>query len=149
MTQSAKTPGREKRTRRGSMNHLRLTVTNIDKAREFYEPFLVFMGYELMQRSDVRLAWTAPGPAGGHQHVIVTMAGEAHALNQADGLRPGLHHFAFAADSRAEVDKLHAIMSAAGAEIEGPPAEYHYQPGYYAIYFRDPDDTKLEFVFVP
>jgi hypothetical protein len=28
------------------------------------------------------------------------------------------------------------------------PAEYDYEPGYYAVFFSDPDDMKLEFVHV-
>jgi hypothetical protein len=29
-----------------------------------------------------------------------------------------------------------------------PPAEYGYEPGYYAVFFVDPDDFELEFVHV-
>jgi hypothetical protein len=31
-----------------------------------------------------------------------------------------------------------------------PPAEYPQDaPGYYAVFFRDPDGLKLEYVFTP
>jgi hypothetical protein len=30
-----------------------------------------------------------------------------------------------------------------------PPADYSYEPGYYAVFFSDPDGMKLEFVHVP
>ena len=29
------------------------------------------------------------------------------------------------------------------------PAEYGYTPGYYAVFFADPDGIKLEVVFEP
>ena len=29
-----------------------------------------------------------------------------------------------------------------------PPAEYGYEPGYYAVFFVDPDGFELEFVHV-
>ena len=29
------------------------------------------------------------------------------------------------------------------------PSEYGYEPGYYAVFFRDPDGLKLELVHVP
>lgn len=29
------------------------------------------------------------------------------------------------------------------------PAEYGYEPGYYAVFFSDPDGLKLELVHVP
>jgi glyoxylase I family protein len=36
-----------------------------------------------------------------------------------------------------------------GAEIESGPEEYWYQPGYYAVFFYDPDGVKLEIVHIP
>lgn len=61
----------------------------------------------------------------------------------------GLHHLAFEASSRAVVDERFAWASANGMEIENPPEEWPYVPGYYATFFRDPDGMKLEVVFVP
>ena len=37
----------------------------------------------------------------------------------------------------------------AAAQILDPPAEYPYAPGYFAVYFADPDGLKFEFAFVP
>ncbi len=37
----------------------------------------------------------------------------------------------------------------AGAEIESEPREYDYTPGYYAVFFRDPDGIKLEVLHRP
>jgi glyoxylase I family protein len=37
----------------------------------------------------------------------------------------------------------------AGIPILDPPAEYDYTPGYYAVFFADPDGLKLEVVFEP
>ena len=34
-------------------------------------------------------------------------------------------------------------------QIENEPAEYDYIPGYYAVFFHDPDGIKLEIVHVP
>ena len=33
--------------------------------------------------------------------------------------------------------------------IESVPQEYSYIPGYYAVFFYDPDGIKLEIVHVP
>jgi glyoxylase I family protein len=33
--------------------------------------------------------------------------------------------------------------------IESGPQAYWYQPGYYAVFFYDPDGLKLELVHVP
>jgi glyoxylase I family protein len=61
----------------------------------------------------------------------------------------GLHHLAFAADSRAIVDERAAWLREQGATIESGPQEYQYTPGYYAVFFYDPDAIKLEIVHKP
>jgi len=36
-----------------------------------------------------------------------------------------------------------------GATILDAPAEYPYSPGYFAVYFTDPDGLKFEFAHAP
>ena len=62
---------------------------------------------------------------------------------------PGLHHLAFDADSREQVDGLYTVLKAVGARVLDPPAEYDYCPGYYAVFFADPDGIKLELCHTP
>ena len=40
-------------------------------------------------------------------------------------------------------------MRANGALLESEPQEYTYMPGYYAVFFYDPDGMKLEILHVP
>jgi glyoxylase I family protein len=61
----------------------------------------------------------------------------------------GLHHIAFAAASRAGVDELYEKLKADGTTILDSPREYPYFPGFYAVYFTDPDGMKLEFAYSP
>ncbi len=58
----------------------------------------------------------------------------------------GVHHVALAAASREVVDERAAWLREAGATIESGPKEYDYSPGYYAVFFHDPDGFKLEIV---
>ena len=74
---------------------------------------------------------------------------EAQAEGGFDRYRIGLHHVAFEAASRAVVDERTDWVRAQGAEIESEPQEYAYMPGYYAVFFYDPDGIKLEIVHVP
>lgn len=63
---------------------------------------------------------------------------------------PGLHHLAFRAADRADVDALYALLQRIGAKVLDAPAEYpQYSAGYYAVFFTDPDGLKLEYVFKP
>jgi glyoxylase I family protein len=61
----------------------------------------------------------------------------------------GLHHLAFEAHSRGAVNERAGWLRAQGAEIESGPEEYAYLPGYYAVFFYDPDGMKLEIVHIP
>jgi catechol 2,3-dioxygenase-like lactoylglutathione lyase family enzyme len=65
--------------------------------------------------------------------------------------RVGLHHLAFKARQRADVDVFHSFLVREGVSIlEGGPADYpQYAPGYYALFFADPDGMKIEFVHCP
>ena len=61
---------------------------------------------------------------------------------------PGLHHLAWSAESREDVDRLHELLIGTGATILDAPADYpRYGPTYYAVFFADPDGLKLEYVF--
>jgi glyoxylase I family protein len=68
---------------------------------------------------------------------------------EVDRYRVGLHHVAFEASSRAAVDDRADWLRERGEEIESGPEEYSYQPGYYAVFFYDPDGIKLEILHVP
>ena len=133
----------------GSTNHVRFTVSDVPRARAFYDPLLGFMGYELAEQSETRLAWKMPSPAGNRQWVILSVASGEGQQRKHDRYSPGLHHFAWNTDSRGEVDRFHDLLLERGVEVLDPPAEYDYEPGYYAVFFSDPDGLKLELVHVP
>ena len=56
----------------------------------------------------------------------------------------GLHHVAFGARSRKLVDRCASWLGDQDIQIESGPKEYDYTPGYYAVFFYDPDGLKLE-----
>jgi catechol 2,3-dioxygenase-like lactoylglutathione lyase family enzyme len=137
---------------RGSINHLALTVSDLVRSTEFYDKVLGFMGYARVevpeatqQLMKTRLhAWASPNGSVTLRPARGESAGKVHDRNA-----PGLNHMAFNADNRADVEKLHSLLKESGAQILDPPAEYPYFPGYFAVYFIDPDGFKLEFVFWP
>lgn len=58
---------------------------------------------------------------------------------------PGLHHVAFAVETRADVDTAHAAAVDAGAEVLHAPRLWpQYRADYYATFFLDPDGFRLE-----
>jgi glyoxylase I family protein len=133
----------------GSINHLRLSVRDAAASEAFYDPLLSMLGYAQVARDDGGRAWGRRDPGARTQWLILTPAAPEPRDAPHDLTAPGFHHLAFNADSRAQVDAAHALLRDNRAQILDPPAEYDYEPGYYALFFRDPDGFKLELVHSP
>jgi len=137
---------------RGSINHIALTASDLVRSTEFYDRVLGFMGYARVEVSEAtqqlmktRLhAW-----AGPNSSITLRPAKGESAVKAHDRNAPGLNHLAFNAENRADVEKLYSVLLHIGAQILDPPAEYPYFPGYFAVYFTDPDGIKFEYVFWP
>ena len=130
----------------GSMNHLGITVSDLAGATErFYAPLLSVLGYQLVEDLPEMSLWLAPA---GHS-INLWQARDGLAGRRPERYAPGFHHFAFNADSRQEVDGCYALLQREGIEILDAPAAYDYAPGYYAVFFADPDGLKFELVHIP
>ena len=132
-----------------AVDHFDLVVSDFERSEAFYLGLLEPLG------------WRKTGKIAGERGEPVQYfnRGEtAFSLRQAqsdahptpfDRYAVGLHHVAFGAPSREAVDERAEWLRAQGAEIESGPKEYDYRPGYYAVFFYDPDGIKLELVFAP
>jgi len=128
------------------VHHLDLVVSSIDRSFPFYRQLLEPLGYTRVgevagERSETIWYLGGAGVAVGLR--------EAQTAGAFDRYRIGVHHVAFRAASREVVDERHRWALGRGVEIESPPKEYSYIPGYYAFFFYDPDGIKLEVVHVP
>jgi catechol 2,3-dioxygenase-like lactoylglutathione lyase family enzyme len=128
------------------VHHVDLVVTSIERSLPFYTELLGPLGYHRVsevegERGETIWYLGGPGTAIGLR--------EAQSDARPDRYAVGLHHLAFEADSRAQVDELAAWVRGQDVEIESAPQEYAYVPGYYAVFFYDPDGLKLEIVHVP
>ncbi|MBP2427990.1 VOC family protein [Bradyrhizobium elkanii] len=141
-------PGTPHAERTGTINHLRLTVSDIARAKAFYHPVMERLGYLLVEESRTRLAWASWAPHGTLHWFIMSVANPDSPNKAHDRYSAGFHHLAWNVGSRAEVDGFHDFLLARGVQILDPPAEYDYEPGYYAFFFSDPDDLKLEIMHV-
>ena len=128
---------------RGQMHHIDLTVGDLGRSRPFYELVLGFLGYRCVKSADRLVVWELDLPDGVCGFAIRS----AERARAHDRYTPGLHHLAWNADSREDVDRLHEKLRDAGVAILDAPAEYpQYGTGYYAVFFADPDGLKLEYV---
>jgi glyoxylase I family protein len=135
---------------RGSLSHLDLTVVDLQRSVDFYHRVLGWLGYRGLDEVGAGApCWGISEPCGGFFTIALKPARAESRTTGHDRYAPGLHHLAFHADSRDDVDAFHDFLLGIGATILDPPAEYDYTPGYYAVFFADPDGIKLEVVFEP
>jgi len=138
------------------IDHIQITVKDMDVAVPFYDKFLPLLGFDRPSRSSAVIE--------AHDfHVVeyshprlgfaITSPRAAFTGDAIHRRKPGgLHHLAFKAESRAEVDRLHSELKQIGAIIVGGPKEYReYTPAqtpahYYALFFKDLEGIKYEIV---
>lgn len=127
-----------------TLHHVDLTVSDIALAKRFYKPVMEYLGYKMTEDTAQDLGFASGGDDG--TGIMLHSARPQSEDRKHDRYTPGLHHLAFRAASRDEVDGLHRVLQRIGATVLDPPAVY-YPPNYYAVFFADPDGLKLEFVF--
>ncbi len=126
------------------VEHIDLTVKDVARSRAFYDKVLGELGFRNFER-DSYIFWS---------NALMTIAiREASAANRDarfDRYRVGLHHLAFRARSRGDIDAFHGFLVHEKIEVLDPPADYpQYGETYYAVFFADPDGIKLELVHYP
>jgi catechol 2,3-dioxygenase-like lactoylglutathione lyase family enzyme len=129
---------------RGAVHHVDLTVRDLSVAAPFYDALLGFLGYTRVKQEPALHVWDLIRDGEVVSGVALRLA---RSDREHDRYTAGLHHLAFHAGDRADVDRAHALMKAKGATILDAPAEYpQYGAGYYAVFVADPDGLKLEVV---
>ena len=134
------------------IDHIEITVRDMATAVPFYDRLLPLLGFDLKNRSSAVIERHEKHVVS-YEHprlgIAITSPLSAFASETINRRKPGaLHHLAFRATSRAEVNRLHLELKAIGATIVSPPREYpEYTPaGYYAVYFKDPEGIKYQIV---
>jgi glyoxylase I family protein len=122
----------------GGVHHLRLTVTDVDRARDFYSEVLGFTvvmdlspGYFLSNGSVGLGLGPHPDPATAAQD------------DRFDENRVGLDHLSLSVASRDELEQAARILDARGVP-RGEIKDLGEAFGLYILAFRDPDNVQLE-----
>ena len=127
------------------LGHVDLVCRDLERSLAFYAAVLGPLGLDE--------PFLVEGERGEQIHYLRFPAAGSGSLGLRQALEeqefelyaPGLHHVAFAVESRADVDAAHAAAAAAGAEVlHAPRAWPEYHPDYYATFFRDPDGLRIE-----
>lgn len=135
------------------IDHIQITVKDMNTAVPFYDKFLPLLGFDIQSKVSAVIEkhefhvveYTHPLLA-----FAITSPRKAFIDDTINRRKPGaLHHLAFKAESRAEVDRLHGELKEIGATIVNKPKLYpEYGPDYYALFFKDLDGIKYEIVCV-
>jgi catechol 2,3-dioxygenase-like lactoylglutathione lyase family enzyme len=125
------------------LDHLFLTVSNIERSIAFYEAVLRPLG--INQRFD----YDGKNGPPGHPDLKGFGANGRLFLWLREGAADGhAAHVGFVADSRHQVDAAYAAAIGAGGTDNGAPAiRPYYDRRYYAANVLDPDGYSLEFVY--
>src|SRR3954462_6272190 len=119
-------------------DHVDLRVKNREAAQRFYAQILPAIGFRVDKSGK---QW---GLFEGEGSAAVAFFGFTEETDH----KPNGNRIAFWAPSRDAVNQAaELIRKARGKNIEGPELCTEYSPGYYAVFFEDPDGNKLEVCF--
>jgi catechol 2,3-dioxygenase-like lactoylglutathione lyase family enzyme len=114
------------------IDHLTLTVRDIERSRAFYEKVLLPLGYTVKMEFGQYIGF------GDTKPCLWIKQGSVPTQPM---------HLAFAARDRAAVDAFHAAALAAGARDDGGPGvRERYHKNYYGAFVIDPDGHPIEAV---
>ena len=133
--------------RSGGVHHVDLVVSSIERSLPFYRELLGPLGWHGISEVEGERGETIWYLSGRDCSIGLREMQSDPAPY--DRYAVGLHHLAFEVASRAAVDERADWLLSAGAALESEPQEYTYLPGYYAVFFYDPDGMKLEILHVP
>lgn len=126
---------------------MQLNVRDAATSLPFYRDLLGFLEF--------RPVYDEGGVAGfsdGRTDLWLMATLPAHEATGFHRKRPGLNHVAFRVPARADVDRFsREFLGRRGLPaLYDTPREFpEYAPGYYAVFFEDPDRVKLEVVHLP
>jgi glyoxylase I family protein len=127
------------------IDHLMINANNFDRSVKFYSWLMPQIGYPDKHEypgEDPVIGFSGPG--GG---LWLSNSASNLRTDNFDKRRVGLREIAFRADTRAQVDGVAKEVESNGGKILDAPKEYpQYAPGYYSVFFTDPDGLKLEVV---
>ena len=134
------------------IDHIQIVVKDMSIAEPFYDKLMPILGYDLknkvsavIEEHDLYVVeYLHPQYDFG-----ICSPRKAFADNTIHRRKPGsLHHLAFRAQSRQEVDELYQKIKAINAEIVHAPRIFpEHGENYYALFFKDLEGIKYEIVY--
>jgi catechol 2,3-dioxygenase-like lactoylglutathione lyase family enzyme len=125
------------------LGHLGLNVSDLVRAQAYYDQLMPLLGFESYLRAADQFAYRRLGGKPGTYLFFYP----ARAAGEYSRHGTGLQHLAFIVPSREAVQTVYAKVQALGSVVIHPPQAFpQYHPGYYAVFWQDPDGFMLEAV---
>lgn len=122
--------------------HITTGVSDLKKSITFYDALFDALGWESHSQDEYAKAYSNDS----FSYWIIQL--DKPEQQQRNDNTTGYNHLAFSVDSKDEVDTIHQLLQNIGAVIDIPPRAYpEYSDTYYAVFFFDPDGTRLEVVY--
>lgn len=133
------------------IDHIEITVKELDQTVTFYDQFLPLLGFSPDKKTSAYIeSHDKHVVEYSHPNLCIALTSPRDSLKDepVHRRRPGaLHHLAFKAESRNEVDNVYSKLLEINADIVSAPRLYpEYHENYYAVFFKAPDGIKFEVV---
>jgi predicted lactoylglutathione lyase len=134
------------------IDHIQITVKDLQIAEPFYDKFLAILGFDMNRKSKGRVAKHEFDVIEYFHPLLIFGINSPRNEFKEETIhrrKPGaLHHLAFKAKSCDEVDKIYLQVKEIGANIVEEP-KFFPQHGerYYALFFKDLEGIKYEIVY--
>ncbi len=134
------------------IDHIQITVKDLDAAEAFYDRLMPILGFDLAHKAKGKVPAHEFEVVEYYHPTLIFAINSPRSAFKNDSIhrrKPGaLHHIAFKASSRNEIDELYPLIKAAGAQIVDVPKFYpQHGESYYALFFKDQEGIKYELVF--
>jgi catechol 2,3-dioxygenase-like lactoylglutathione lyase family enzyme len=119
--------------------HIDLRVRDLATAQEFYEALLPALGFTERYHGELWKVWATNEelPTTAYFGIVES---RSHVANK--------NRIAFWVETPEEVDRLASRERLGALQLSGPRV-MPYGPGYYALFFADPSDNRLEIYHRP
>ena len=131
--------------RSSGVHHVDLVVSSVERSLPFYRDLLGPLGFHRIcevegERGETIWYFAGPGSSVGIR--------KAQGLGGIDRYRIGLHHRRVRGGLAGGRGRAPRLARRLGRGDRDAAARVRYMPGYYAVFFYDPDGIKLEIVHV-
>ncbi len=126
-----------------TISHIGINLSSEEECFPFWQDLLKYLEFKLM------LDGNHFDANDGHSFLCFSTTKPGYQNPPFHRKHTGLNHVAFSVASHEEVDRfVKEYLEPRGiSALYGGPKAYDYAPGYYAVYFEDPDRIKIEVAF--